>query len=659
MRLNYNRRRRLKLCATAIAVLLLYINIQLLSETNTSIPTGKVTGGLDMCVDEHMAIPSIDYLNATANSAFTYDLNITNEATYATVIYGDNTTLFSINTTTGLIQFTPRTDQVGSYSINVTARNGFCDNNDTSIVFTLNILPSNFAPSLNMGSQTLTEDVLYTYNVTLNATDPDGDILKFYDNTPLFVIGEDSGVIAFTPTNSQVGVYTVKIYVVDPESLLGYQSIQFTITNVNDAPVLATVGSQTAYVGEPWNHTLSATDVDSGESLTFTSNYSSLLSTSGAISTTAETATYFLSHSTNWTANGTYNINMTVSDTSGREDSEVISFTILYRNNPPNITKYYPTSLTPSVAKNSQQEFNITATDPDGTTPSIQWYVSGTPTGTTSINYTYTASAAGTFNITAIATDGEFNDSQSWMLSVTEAAAPVTEPVGGGGAGGGVGGPLCLELWTCTDWPPCPSNSMQIRDCGDIYKCGTIRHMPNLTQPCIFVEHPSCFDGVKNQNEILPDCGGTCDECPVCNDGIKNQGETDIDCGGPCPACKHKETPRFLGAYRDRIITPLGVFTRPNESWAFWALIPVMIFVMYKTVGMAIRRRIQAPAKRASKTDKMLDEIETLIQVTDMSMKKQDYKTAKSAYQKITSIYNKLPSQAKEQVYDKISKLSK
>jgi hypothetical protein len=91
----------------------------------------------------------------------------------------------------------------------------------------------------------------------------------------------------------------------------------------------------------------------------------------------------------------------------------------------------------------------------------------------------------------------------------------------------------------------------------------------------------SCFNGIKDGNELGVDCGGSCSACtgngtggggcgvkydsctynsdccsgwcgrdvnndkiclnPTCNDGIKNQGEIQIDCGGdncpPCAAC--------------------------------------------------------------------------------------------------------------------------
>ena len=656
MRWNYIQRRRIKICAMLLAIALLYLNINFLSNSPLML-TGRVTGSLDMCVDQQMSIAAIPTLNATENRAFTYDLNVTNEANYSTLFYGDNTTLFNINSTTGLIQFTPTSAQVASYWINITARNNFCNNNDTSIAFLLNVTPSNYAPTLSMANQALTEDVAYTYNVSQNASDLDGDTLKFYDNTALFVIGENSGIIAFTPTNDDVGVHIIRLYVVDTNSLLGYQDVTFTINNVNDAPVLSAIGAKTAYVNESWNTTFIATDVDAGEQLTFRSNYSIFLNNSGKISTVSSIVNYSLNFTTNWTANGTYSINITVNDTTGAEDSEVISFTILHRNLPPNITNYTPSDLTPSILQGATQDFTIDATDPDGTTPSARWYVDNAFTNTT-YNFSYTPSSAGTFNITAVVTDGEINDSISWTLTVIAVTPTVPTVDTGGGAGGGIGG-FCGELWVCTDWSPCPKNNVQLRECTDIKKCRSIRHRPNLTQECIFVEHPSCFDGVKNQDEILADCGGVCTECASCNDKIQNQGETGLDCGGPCPACKHQEVPKLLGKYRDRIMTPIEILTYPNESWMFWALTLIALFVAYKAFAVfSVRVKKK---EHASKEDhsKEMEQIDRLIRVTEVSMKDKDYKTAKAAYDKINGIYRKLPDNLKGKAYSKIEKLQK
>ncbi|NLE85402.1 MAG: DUF1929 domain-containing protein [Myxococcales bacterium] len=88
---------------------------------------------------------------------------------------------------------------------------------------------------------------------------------------------------------------------------------------------------------------------------------------------------------------------------------------------------------------------------------------------------------------------------------------------------------------------------------------------PCAEDPCIddaCVERPTCFDGLRNQDESDTDCGGGCPHCPMghacqgpadctsghcaegvcaekpsCDDGTKNQDESDVDCGGVCAAC--------------------------------------------------------------------------------------------------------------------------
>jgi len=55
-------------------------------------------------------------------------------------------------------------------------------------------------------------------------------------------------------------------------------------------------------------------------------------------------------------------------------------------------------------------------------------------------------------------------------------------------------------------------------------------------------EEPSCYDGIKNQEETGVDCGGKCEPCSQgsCKDGIKNNGETGVDCGGTCSPCNRE-----------------------------------------------------------------------------------------------------------------------
>jgi hypothetical protein len=80
---------------------------------------------------------------------------------------------------------------------------------------------------------------------------------------------------------------------------------------------------------------------------------------------------------------------------------------------------------------------------------------------------------------------------------------------------------VCNESWECSEWGPCLPNSTQVRTCADLNKCTTNKHMPELIQTCEYIG--TCNDGIKN-----------------CHDGSCEEG---VDCGGTCNACKSIEVP--------------------------------------------------------------------------------------------------------------------
>jgi hypothetical protein len=80
---------------------------------------------------------------------------------------------------------------------------------------------------------------------------------------------------------------------------------------------------------------------------------------------------------------------------------------------------------------------------------------------------------------------------------------------------------LCNESWNCSEWSPCLPKGTQDRICDDMNKCGTTLLKPPISQECTYVG--TCSDSIKN-----------------CHDGSCEEG---IDCGGPCPPCKSIEVP--------------------------------------------------------------------------------------------------------------------
>ncbi len=72
----------------------------------------------------------------------------------------------------------------------------------------------------------------------------------------------------------------------------------------------------------------------------------------------------------------------------------------------------------------------------------------------------------------------------------------------------------CTPDWKCGDWQDCINNS-QIRVCINKNKCNNNENKPETKQECHI--NGTCYDRIKNQNEIGIDCGGECKPCTIFN----------------------------------------------------------------------------------------------------------------------------------------------
>lgn len=98
------------------------------------------------------------------------------------------------------------------------------------------------------------------------------------------------------------------------------------------------------------------------------------------------------------------------------------SITIL--NTPPSIVSRYPQSATLLIHEGQLQDFNVTCSDIDGDTLTVEWLVNGTQvllqTGVSISQYTFNATTvlAGSYIITVIVKDNEAQTSYCWILTV-------------------------------------------------------------------------------------------------------------------------------------------------------------------------------------------------------------------------------------------------
>jgi len=509
--------------------------------------TGRLAGVVGICLSNAPIITPIGDQNITQNQEFFLDVDDTQTNHGAEVVlFWDNVSFFEINKTTGILNITATNAMVGENWVLIWANESLCGLADSELInFTVHNV--NDAPVLDfIPDQTLYEDVLFEYDV--NATDPDmltpyGETITFGENSSLFEINTSSGLVSFIPVQAEADQnYSILFYVFDDE-YVDTQTVIFEIISVNDAPVLDFIGAQTAIENTPYYYDVNATD-EEGDPITFYEN---------ATIFDIDPATGVISFTPNTSLINNYSINISVTDGNGW-DTEIVSFTVVDQNDPPNITQWYPNEENVSSAKelgnkttsvwyytDTEINFRVNATDPDGTDPSFWWVVDNeTITGEVYDNYTYITLQSDTYLVEVFATDGLLNDTHKWNLIILNRPIYVPPDEGGGGGGGG-GWFTCFENWRCTEWSTCTKEGIQTRTCVDLEDCGTFIRKPPENRSCFYSPFPSCFDDVKNchdgQCEIMTDCGGPCDPCPTCDDGIRNQGEKGLDCGGPCPPC--------------------------------------------------------------------------------------------------------------------------
>ena len=102
-----------------------------------------------------------------------------------------------------------------------------------------------------------------TFTYTVEAADPDGDILTYsLLGTPPagMTINENSGLISWTPTTT--GSFEVTVEVSDGK-LSDIQSFSITVSEPpNQAPIITSVPLTSVILGETYSYTVEATDPD-------------------------------------------------------------------------------------------------------------------------------------------------------------------------------------------------------------------------------------------------------------------------------------------------------------------------------------------------------------------------------------------------------------
>ncbi len=283
---------------------------------------------------------------ATEDSEYLYDANSTDEGDGATFSLTTSPAGMTINSTTGLVNWTPLNNQVGSNSVVIRVNDGKGGQKSQSFSISVSNNPPTITSSAALNA---TEDSLYTYDV--NSTDDgQGTITYSLALSPSgMTIDSSTGLISWTPLNNQVGTNNVSVQVSDGNSGVGEQNFTITVSNTN--PTISSTASTTATENIQYTYDVNSTDDGQG-----TISYSLLSSVFGM---SINQSTGLISWTPINTQVGPNNVSIQVSDGNGGTDTQ--NFTIVVANSNPTITS----SPVVSVTEDSLYTYDVNS-DEDG-----------------------------------------------------------------------------------------------------------------------------------------------------------------------------------------------------------------------------------------------------------------------------------------------------
>lgn len=261
--------------------------------------------------------------------------------------------LADVTTTLANLSFKPAANFSGSLGITFNLTDG--SNSITPVNGTITVIGVNDAPSISSIAVTqATEDTLYSYQLTVSDADKDDTFTYRATQLPSWLSLNPSGLLAGTPTNDDVGDHTVTISVTDQANASDIQSFTISVENVNDKPVISSTPIRAATQDQPYSYTLVASDIDKGDTLTYTAT-----KIPGWLGFTRSTGELY--GTPNKHTIGTYAITLTVTDSTGASVSQSFSITVENVNDAPEISSVPITSAT----EDSFYSYTLTAKDAD------------------------------------------------------------------------------------------------------------------------------------------------------------------------------------------------------------------------------------------------------------------------------------------------------
>lgn len=269
----------------------------------------------------------------------------------------------SINTTTGVLEGTPRNSDVGDFWVQVHCSDGLGGLDTLGYLLTVN---NTNDPPVIQTADVVSASAQKTYFVAYTALDmdPTRDDLTWDLSTNASWLDMDNltGVLSGTPTLSDLGSFWVNISVYD--GLGGHDHTNFTImvVDLNDPPDILTTPPMQAQEDSEYDVSFEARDNDPDDQLTWEIN-------SEAAWLSMERNTGVLGGIPQNDDVGTFEVTVTVRDGNGGNDSLTYSLEVVNTNDPPKITSETVTT----ALEDSEFVDRYKAVDPDPTADILTW----------------------------------------------------------------------------------------------------------------------------------------------------------------------------------------------------------------------------------------------------------------------------------------------
>ncbi len=339
----------------------------------------------------------------------------------------------SINSTTGLLTWTPTVAQLGSQSVSIKADDG--RGAQTTQSFSLSVVAPNTPPTIT-STPTGPAQVGSPYQYQVVAHDPDGDPIRFSLTTAPqgMVIDPNSGLLTWTPTAAQVGSPEVVIAASDGRGGIGTQTFNLLteVTTTNHPPAITSTPPGPAVAGSPYQYQVVANDPD-GDPITFAL-------TSPPAGMAIDTNSGLLTWTPTTAQEGSQPVAIVASDGRGGTYTQTFNLTVDAPASAPNDPPVFSSQPTGPAIVGSPYQYKAVASDDDG--DPIQYALTTSPSGmiidpnSGLLTWTPVASNLGPQQVVITASDGRgATATQTFTLTVAQPATndpPVftTQPPG-------------------------------------------------------------------------------------------------------------------------------------------------------------------------------------------------------------------------------------